>query len=253
MRLTVVGCSGSIPGPDGPASCYLLEAPYQGEVFRLVLDMGNGAFGLLQRYVDPLDVNVVALSHLHADHCVDLTAYYVQRKYHPLAPHPPVPVYAPTGAAARLARAYDMPAEPGMVAEFDFRDWSLQAALRLGPFEVSIARVVHPVEAYAIRVSEEGRSFVYSGDTGPCEELVRLAAGAEILLAEASFLESVAHPEGVHMTGREAAEQATLAGVGRLLLTHVPPGNSKAEVRADAESAFAGPIDLVEAGDSYDV
>lgn len=253
MRLTVVGCSGSIPGPDGPASCYLLEAPHQGGVFRLVLDMGNGAFGPLQRYVDPLDVNVVALSHLHADHCVDLTAYYVQRKYHPLAPHPPLPVYAPGGAAARVARAYDIPADPGMVAELDFRDWSPGVALRLGPFELNIARVEHPVEAYAIRVTEQGRSLVYSGDTGPCAELVRLAAGAEVLLAEATFLDSVAHPAGVHMTGREAAEHATRAGVGRLLLTHIPPGNSKAEARADAESAFAGPIDVVEAGDSFDV
>ena len=41
MRLTVVGCSGSIPGPHSPASCYLLEA----DGFRLVVDLGNGALG----------------------------------------------------------------------------------------------------------------------------------------------------------------------------------------------------------------
>ena len=45
--------------------------------------MGNGALGALHNYTDPLDVDGVALSHLHADHCVDLTGFYVLRRYHP--------------------------------------------------------------------------------------------------------------------------------------------------------------------------
>lgn len=253
MRLTVVGCSGSFPGPDAAASCYLLEAPHGDDVFRLVLDLGNGAFGALQRYIDPLEVDAVALSHLHADHCLDLTAFYVLRKYHPHAPFPPVPVYGPSGTAARLARAYDMPEQPGMTAEFDFHEWAADEPVRLGPFEVSTTRVAHPVETYAIRVTHAGRSLVFSGDTGPCDALVRLADGAEVLLAEASFLESAAHPPDMHMTGRDAAEHATRAGVGRLLLTHIPPWNSRAAVRADAEQAFAGPLELVKPGASYEV
>lgn len=55
MRLTVVGCSGSLPGPDSPASCYLLEA----DGFRLVLDLGNGAVGALQHYTGLYDIDVV--------------------------------------------------------------------------------------------------------------------------------------------------------------------------------------------------
>ena len=46
MRLTVVGCAGSFPGPDSAASCYLLEA----DGFRLVVDFGNGALGALQKH-----------------------------------------------------------------------------------------------------------------------------------------------------------------------------------------------------------
>ena len=45
MRLTMVGCSGSMPGPHSAASCYLLEA----DGFRLVVDLGNGAVGAQQR------------------------------------------------------------------------------------------------------------------------------------------------------------------------------------------------------------
>ncbi|MCB0895289.1 MAG: MBL fold metallo-hydrolase, partial [Nocardioidaceae bacterium] len=69
MRLTIVGCSGSYPGPEAPASCYLLEADDAGgRTWRVLLDLGNGALGALHRYADPLAVDAVLLSHLHADH-----------------------------------------------------------------------------------------------------------------------------------------------------------------------------------------
>ena len=79
MKVTVVGCSGSFPGPDSAASCYLLEAPYDGRTFRLLLDLGSGALGPLQRYADLESIDAVALSHLHADHCLDLCSFYVFR------------------------------------------------------------------------------------------------------------------------------------------------------------------------------
>src|SRR6266536_1241487 len=103
MRLTAVGCSGSFPGPGSPASCYLVEH----EGFRLVLDLGSGALGPLQRHADLLDIDAVLLSHLHADHCLDLCPYVVYRRYHPDGPPPRLPVYGPRGTHGRLAAAYD--------------------------------------------------------------------------------------------------------------------------------------------------
>ena len=96
MRLTVIGCAGSYPGPDSPASCYLVEAEGpdatgQVRTWRILLDLGNGALGMLQRYADPLAVDAVLLSHLHADHCLDLCGFYVLRKYHPTGPQPRIP------------------------------------------------------------------------------------------------------------------------------------------------------------------
>src|ERR1039457_6758245 len=85
MRLTVIGCAGSFPGPDSPASCYLLEA----EGFRLVIDMGNGALGVLQRYAGLFSIDAICLSHLHADHCIDLAAYWVARQFAPDGARPP--------------------------------------------------------------------------------------------------------------------------------------------------------------------
>ena len=86
MRLTVVGCSGSFAGPASPASSYLVQAEHDGRTWSIVLDLGNGALGPLQRYVDLADLDAVFISHLHPDHCVDLCGLYVTRKYRPGGP-----------------------------------------------------------------------------------------------------------------------------------------------------------------------
>lgn len=252
MRLTVVGCSGSFPGPDSAASCYLVEAPYDGRTYRLLLDLGSGALGALQRHCDPRDIDAIALSHLHADHCLDLCGLHVLLRYHPQGHGRRIPVWGPSGTADRLARAYDLPTEPGMHDEFDFGTYAPQG-LRLGPFDVDVVRVVHPVESYALRVRHGDRTLVYSGDTGPCAELVELASGADVLLVEASFVESRDNPPDVHLTGRQAAQHASEAAVGLLLLTHLPPWTQPDEVTADAALAADMPYELVQPGSTYDV
>jgi ribonuclease BN (tRNA processing enzyme) len=253
MRLTIVGCSGSFPGPDSPASCYLLEAPYDGGTFRLLLDLGSGALGALQRHADLDGVHAIALSHLHADHCLDLCGYYVVRKYHPAGPLRPLTVYGPDGAAARMAQAYGLPEPPGMSHEFEFITFP-ESTFEVGPFSLAAVRVEHPVTAYAIRVSHEGRQLVYSGDTGPCSALDEVAKGCDLLLAEASFVDrSGGNPQGLHMTGRQAAETADRAGAGELVLTHIPPWHDREAVLAEARPYFDGPVSLAHSGASYDV
>ena len=246
VRLTVVGCSGSYPGPDSPASCYLLEAEHEGRTSRILFDLGNGALGQLHRYVDPLTIDAVFLSHLHADHCLDMCGYYVMRKYHPTGPQPRIPVWGPGDTPDRLARAYDLPTDPGMTEEFDF--FAHEGRVTIGPFEVESARVLHPVDAFALKVTIGGRSIVYSGDTGPCPELTELAAGADLLLCEASFRDGVDNPPDLHLTGSECGTVATEAGVGRLLLTHIPPWHDPQIALTEARSTWTGRLDLAEAG-----
>lgn len=252
MKLTVVGCSGSLPGPESAASCYLLEAPYEGRTFRLLLDLGSGALGPLQRYADLAAIDAVALSHLHADHCLDLCGFYVFRKFRPDGLLDPLRVYGPAGTAERMARAYDLDPSPGMSAEFDFSTYP-DKDFSLGPFTVSVAAVDHPPPAYALRLSDGQRALVYSGDTGPCPALETLAGGCDLLLAEAAFLERPGNPEHLHLTGRQAAETASRAGAGRLVLTHVPPWYSPADVLAEASPHFEGDIELAAPGNQYDV
>jgi ribonuclease BN (tRNA processing enzyme) len=254
MKLTVIGCSGSFAGPDSSASCYLLEAPdpERGETYRLLVDLGSGALGSLQRYADPLTIDAVLISHLHADHFFDISGYYVMRKYHPRGPAPRIPVWGPRGIKQRVARAYGLPLDPGMNEEFEFKRLR-KGEFDLGPFRVTAARVLHPIEAFAFRIEHDGRALVYSGDTAGCESLCVLAAGADMFLAEAAFRDDADNPPGVHMTGSEAAAIARDAGVGVLVLTHVPPWHDKQDALREAEGVYDGPILLATEGSTYQI
>ncbi|WP_109509868.1 MBL fold metallo-hydrolase [Nocardioides speluncae] len=256
MKLTVIGSSGSYPGPDSPASCYLLEAEGpDGRTWRILLDLGNGALGVLHRYVDPLAIDAVFLSHLHPDHCVDLCGYYVLRRYHPDGQQSRIPVWGPVGVEGRITRAYDLEPGPGMTEVFDFREYdeAPPGPIRLGPFSVEPIPVVHPVPAYGFRISAGGGVLAYSGDTGACKGLERAAAGADLLLAEASFLEGHDNPADLHLTGRECGETATRGGVGRLVLTHIPAWHDPQIPYGEARAAYTGPIDLARTGATYDL
>jgi ribonuclease BN (tRNA processing enzyme) len=250
VRLTIIGMSGSYPGPDSPASCYLVEEEHEGRVYRVLLDLGNGALGPLQKHVRLDEVDAVLLSHLHADHCMDLCGYYVVRKYAPNAPWPRIPVYGPTGTADRMARAYDLPLDPGMHNEFEFRTFPAEE-FALGPFRVRTTMVEHPVPAYAMRLEANGSSLVYSGDTGECEQLVQLARDADLFLCEASAVDGIELPPGLHLTGREAGEHAARADVRRLVLTHIPPAIDTKQVYREAEEAYTGTLETARSGATY--
>lgn len=253
MRLTVIGCAGSYPGPDSPASSYLVEADDGSRTWRILLDLGSGALGKLQQISDPLAIDAVFLSHLHPDHWFDMSGYYVLRKYHPAGAQPRIPVYGPRGTARRMAEAYGLPANPGMSQEFDVHEYDEHQPVTVGPVKVEVARVVHPVDAYALKVTHEGRTLVYSGDTASSEALVELAQGADLLLAEAAFRERDDNPPRLHMTGRDAALTAVAAGASRLVLTHVPPWFDPQDAYEEARPVYDGQLDLARCGEVYEL
>jgi ribonuclease BN (tRNA processing enzyme) len=243
VQITIVGCSGSFPGPDSPASSYLIEA----DGFRLLVDLGNGALGALQRYCGLDDVDAIWLSHQHADHCIDMCAYLVARTFHPGGALRRLPVYAPAGMAERLAAALGGDGDLRMATAFDFVTLA-PGALRIGPLQVTTARMNHPVETFGLRLEHAGRVLAYSADTGPCADLVTLAAGADLLLCEATFLDGPGLPADLHLTARQAGEHAALAGVRELMLTHIMPWNDQARSLAEAAAAFGGALSAAAAG-----
>ncbi len=254
MRLTVIGCSGSFAGPASAASAYVVEAPVEGQdrPFRMLLDLGSGALGALQRHFDPLEIDAVLISHLHADHFFDLSGYYVLRKYHPAGAQPKLPTWGPRALRSRVARAYGLPLESGMDEEFTFKKVK-KKPFSVGPFTVTPRRVDHPVEAFAYRIEHDRSVLVYSGDTAACGALTELAQGADLLLAEAAFRDGEGNPPHVHMTGSQAAATARDAGVGRLVITHVPPWHDGQVALREARGVYAGPTSLAAEGATYDL
>jgi ribonuclease BN (tRNA processing enzyme) len=246
MILTVLGCAGSFPGPESACSAYHIEA----DGFRLLVDFGPGSLTALQRYAGLDSVDAVLLSHLHCDHILDACSYVVVRRYAPDGPLPPLPVYAPAGAPDRLAAAYAAGEGP---LEDVYTFYGLQpGTFPIGPFTVTVDQMNHPVETYGVRLEHNGRVIAYSADTAPCDALIRLAQGADLFLCEASYLDGVDNPPDLHLTGREAGEYATKAGVGRLVLTHlVPAWGSEAMTYEAAAAAFGGPVDIARPGMRY--
>ena len=250
MKVTVIGCSGSFPGPDGPASCYLVEA----EGFRLVLDLGSGALGQLQRHLDLRQLDAVLVSHLHPDHCIDLLALYVARTYDPHRHYRTLPVWVPAGGGEQMARAYGRSDRQSLTEAFDWTEWT-DGAHRIGPFDVTVARMAHPVETWGMRLEYAGKVLAYSADTGPCDAVVELAEGADLALFEAAF--EVGRdddgPRDLHLTARDAGEAATKAGVRRLVITHLPPWNDPKVAQRDATATYDGPVELAVPGSAYEL
>lgn len=276
MRLITLGVSGSGPGPGSPASSYLVQvsaaeaaaAGYEARDWTVVMDLGNGAFGALQRVVDPFDVDAVAISHLHPDHCADLSGMYVYLRYHPehgslkQGKGKNLPVWSPSTTAQQAARAYGLSDGETMDADYDFRAWAEGTPVQVGPLTLEAYRVFHPEEAWGIRVTgpstlrpDERAVIAYSGDTDFCDGVVALARDADLLLCEAAFIEGrdddVA--PGVHLTGKRAGRVAHESGARRLLLTHLPVWNEPSITLAEARDEYDGDVRLAQPGATYTV
>lgn len=223
MRLTVIGCAGSAPGPDSACSAYLIEH----DGYRLLLDLGAGAAGPLQRYADPAAIDAVILSHAHSDHYADLTQLWRLRA---VSGAPPLPVIGPSDMpdALRDPEAFRATvARPGPVP--------------LGPLPVRLARVEHG-ECWATRV---GDALCYTADSEPCPALDELAAGCGVLLAEAS---GAGGPMRGHLTAADAGRLAARSGARLLILTHLRPWQDHARLLDEAAGVAGCPVALAHPG-----
>ncbi|GAB4083879.1 MBL fold metallo-hydrolase [Myceligenerans cantabricum] len=276
MRLITLGVSGSGPGPGSPASSYLVQvsateaaaAGYEARDWTVVMDLGNGAFGALQRAVDPFDIDAVAISHLHPDHCADLSGMYVYLRYHPdhgsarAGKGKQLPVWSPSTTAAQAARSYGLSDGETMAADYDFRAWQPEVPVQVGPLTLAAHRVFHPEESWGIRVTgpstlrpDERAVIAYTGDTDYCQGVVALSRDADLLLSEAAFVEGRDdHVEpGIHLTGRRAGRVAHESGAKRLLLTHLPVWNEPGVTLAEARDVYDGDVRLAQPGATYTV
>lgn len=246
LTLTVLGTASPHPQPDRPCSGYLVR----GGGAEVWVDAGPGSFAELQRHTDPARLDAVWISHLHADHSADLLSAVYGLAYGGLTPAAPIPVYAPSGCAQRLAGFFGRPDADFLSGILDFRTLYDGHTVRHGDLVLTSHKVEHDVEAYGLRVETGGRTLAYSGDSGPCAALTELAGRADLFLCEADI---DAHHEGeqVHLTPEDAGAAARAAGVRRLLVTHVGPTLTPEAATARAASVFGGPTATARVGETH--
>ena len=158
------------------------------------------------------------------------------RKYHPDGPQPRIPVWGPAGTAARMARAYDLPEDPGMNEEFDFRGLPRRRRGRGRAVHGRAGAVEHPVPAYALRVEADGRAARLLRRHRRLRRPRADRARRRPVPGRGVVPRRRRQPPRLHLTGAEAGRTATSAGVDRLVLTHIPPWHDPKVAFAEARA-----------------
>lgn len=264
MRLTVLGKSPSWQDADGACSGYLVE---DGDACVLI-DCGNGVFSKLRRFRDYTRVDAIVISHLHADHVLDLVPFACALTYAPR--QQPVPVDRWPGT--------DRPARPRLIVPpgatevfrklgaavifedlietaFDIEEYEESDAPEVGSMRFCFRSVPHFTETYAIcaKSTNGGGRLAYGADCRPSEEIVEFAKGADVLLIEATLPRPERAGLRGHLTPREAGEHGRRAEARRLVLTHISDELDELWARTEAADAFGGPVDVAHEGAVYEI
>jgi ribonuclease BN (tRNA processing enzyme) len=256
MKLTILGSSGGYPGPKNPSSGFLVE--HAGA--RLWIDAGHGTFSALQRLVDFTQVDAVLISHVHADHCVDLYAFNIAMRFHEQGVLRRS-LYCPREVWERMPLLLGDPpgGEKSFAESFDFHPTEAGGSLELaeaGGLRVSFLRTDHPNYCLAMRLESDSGVLTYSADTGPGADLAGFARGSDLLLCEATYQEGLAGAP-VHLTARQAGETALRAEARHLVLTHVwppfDPQRSVEEAKAAVHGTGGLKVDWAAPGGTFEV
>ena len=243
LELVVLGSASPYPRPGAPCSGYLVR----GAGATVWLDAGPGTLAALQEHTSLTEVDAVWISHLHADHVADLLAAVYALLFADLRPAKPMPLYGPPGIAKRLSAFLSNTGPAPIEHAFAVHELHDGHFAEVGGLTLATSAVEHGFPAFGVRVTDGDRVLAYSGDTGPCAALDRLAGGADLFLCEADGPE----PSPVHLTPEDAARAAH--GSGRLVLTHLGPFLTPEDAAGRATTVHTGPIDVATPGRVFTV
>jgi ribonuclease BN (tRNA processing enzyme) len=243
IRVTVLGCSGGYANPDKACSGYLLRDGHNS----LALDLGAGAFSNLLRYMPAGELGGLAITHMHYDHYVDIYGLCTARRFW-LEDLPPLPLLAPPGALVVMTSSLEDNTRNAFARSLDVLDVRVGNVEELSGFEVIAYPAEHGVGSFIYRLSVDGKTICYSGDTDLCDALLEQARGADLFICECTFTSEVREKMRGHLFAAEAGKAAAQAGVGTLLLTHLWPTLSQERAIGDARSTFDGDIRLAVEG-----
>jgi ribonuclease BN (tRNA processing enzyme) len=263
VRITVLGKSPAWQDAGGACSGYLVEA----DGTTLLVDCGNGVFGKLRQRVDYTDVDAVLITHVHADHFIDLVPYSYallltpRQQPVPVAGHPGTDqparprLIVPPGARQTFQTVVGAWGDEMLIEEaFLIESYDDSSTVSIGPIEATFSEVPHFVLTYAVSLTTPGGGrFTYSADCRPCEQLVDAAGGSDLLLVEATLPRPERTGIRGHLTPEEAGEHARRAGAKRVVLTHISDELDAEWAREEASNAFGAPVEVAREGDSFEV
>jgi len=202
----------------------------------------------MRRYVDYDKLDAVVISHMHADHFLDLIPLRYAVRYGSKRRPNRLPVWMPPGGIAMLRSMTNAFANEGsgdfLDEAFDINEFDPAQPLPIGSGRLRFALTTHFITSFAIRYERSGTSITYSADTAPDRRVVDLARGTDLFLCEATLLADESEVGGVrgHSSSREAAQMAADAGVARLVLTHYSQDATSVDLDEGARSIYKGEI-----------
>jgi ribonuclease BN (tRNA processing enzyme) len=248
LTITVLGSSGTWASADSACSGYLVSDG----VTRVWIDCGPGTLSALQWHTSLDELDGLVVTHQHPDHCMELPVIR-NAMYYGLGVER-LPLYAPRSVLALLE---SLVGPQGITPTFSPKMIGDRSVAKIGSLRLEFSRTDHPVETLAVRIDERdggAGAIVYSADTGPGWSLTRFGEGIEIALVEATLLAGdTGETAGVHLTAAQAGADAKIAGVRRLVVTHVPPTGDPEAHRAEAEGTFGAPVELARPHDTFTV
>ena len=264
MRVTVLGKSPSYTDAGGACSGYLVQE----DGLSVLLDCGNGVFGKMRTVIDYVDLDAVVISHLHADHFLDLVPFAYGLIYAPR--QQPVPVdrwpgtatparpvlHAPRGAAEVFRRVTGAWGPEDLIEQaFDLREYDEDDQLEIGALRVRFHRVPHflPNTNAVEFTAPTGARLVFGADHAPNDAIVDFAREADLLLIEATLPRPERDGMRGHITPAEAGEHARRANVRQAVLVHISDELDRAWAESCASEAFGGPVKVAAEGDVFEL
>src|SRR3954451_14638884 len=207
----------------------------------------------MARYRDYKRVDAVVISHLHADHFLDLVPFSYALTYAPR--QQPVPVdrwpgvecpacprlITPRGSRETYRRVVGAWGNDDLIENaFALEEYEPNACPRVGALRFTFQSVPHFTETFAIKIESEAGSakLVFGADSPPTADLIEFARDCALFLVEATLPRPERSGERGHMTPREAGEHAREAGAGRVVLTHISDELDELWARKEAVAGF---------------
>ncbi len=236
-RMILLGVGTAVPDADRECTHMVWDdagAP-------LLIDAAGNTYGrLIKAGVDPQELRGVVLTHSHSDHIYGFPILLTQLFL--VGRRTALPVYALQVTIDTVKALI----EASEIADYMVPvDWvPIEAGDQIplmASYTIKTALTTHSRPCIALRFEETSsrRVLTYSADTEPCETVIALAKGSDVLIHEATVHETFFG----HSTPRQAGEVALAAGVKRLVLVHFSPRWTMPEDQAIAEahaSGFAG-------------